>query len=172
MEPSEYWWRPEAITLPFSLGTLQWQPTQDERKAAYPLYVELNHLPGALTQLDGTDENIPPRLVLHPLAEVGRATRRVLGKAGRRISDRPTSFGQIALQVNGSGFRPFVERWGTRDQQYRRDGQHRAGFQSLHRQAVPGTGMRRPSARVSPANAAASSERIKPVVCQHGWGSS
>lgn len=90
-----------------------------QRRAAWKLYLELGDLPGALSRLDRVlDEEIPPKLVLAPFAQVGHATHRVLAHAGPQVGDRPTSFGQIALRVNKRGFRPFVERWGTRLQVY------------------------------------------------------
>lgn len=104
----------QVLTLPFSMGLARWQPSLDERRAAYALYVELNHLPGALSRVRDERNPLPPRLVLQPFAEVGHATRRVLAKAGRRVADCPSSFGQLALKINRTGFRPFVERWGTR----------------------------------------------------------
>lgn len=100
--------------LPFSLGLVRWQPSLDERRAAYALYVELNHLLGALSRIRDERNPLPPRLVLQPFTEVGHATRRVLAAAGRRVAECPSSFGQIALKVNRTGFRTFVERWGTR----------------------------------------------------------
>ncbi len=104
----------QVLTQPFSLGPVRWQPSLPERRAAYALYVELNHLPGALSRLRAPRAPLPPRLILQPFAEVGHATKRVLASAGPRVADRPSSFGQVALRINRVGFRSFVERWGAR----------------------------------------------------------
>jgi hypothetical protein len=103
-----------SLNLPFGLGGISgtWEPSEEERTAAWEMYVEL------ITRV--SVEQLGPgqgslREALSSLYSLFDTTRDILRKYGPDVAspqkeDR-LSFGHLAVQVLNRGLRPFLTKW-------------------------------------------------------------
>lgn len=99
-----------VVSLPFKIGSLEWEPDEAEAKAAWELYVEL------VTRISTQplDQNISfAREALDSLYSLFGTTREVLRGAGPEVGIKKDSVGGIAVAVLNQGLRPFLSRWHT-----------------------------------------------------------
>jgi hypothetical protein len=108
--------RPKNIRLGLNLYFLQisgtWEPNDDERKAAWELYVEL------VTRIStvplGPDEGLL-REALSSLYSLFATTREILRRYGPDVAEpKPRgqySFGFLAVAMLSYGLRPVLARW-------------------------------------------------------------
>jgi hypothetical protein len=103
-----------SLGLPFNLGSIAgtWEPDDQERRAAWELYVEL------ITRIsvDGPKEEEGfLREALSSLYTLFDTTRDILRRYGPDVATpkgaSDLSFGQIAVTVLNLGLRPLLARW-------------------------------------------------------------
>lgn len=103
-----------SLGLPFGLGSLggKWQPSEEERLAAWEMYVEL------ITRV--SIEELSPgegllREALSSIYTLFETTRNILRKYGPAVAapnaGSDLSFGIISVTVLNRGLRPFLARW-------------------------------------------------------------
>lgn len=97
-----------TVSLPFGLGSAEWEEDPTERKAAWALYVEL--VTRISVQPLGLDEGIL-REALASLHTLFGVTRDVLKAAGPDVGASSQSVGGIAIAVLNRGLRPFLAKW-------------------------------------------------------------
>ncbi len=100
-----------AVSLPFGIGRLEWQPDEVEAKAAWELYIEL--VTRISTQPLDRDVSVA-REALDSLYSLFETTRNVLRDAGPAVGIVRDSVGGIAVAVLNQGLRPFLSRWHSR----------------------------------------------------------
>jgi len=100
-----------SVSLPFGLGSAEWEPDLTERKAAWSLYVEL--VTRIAIEPLGEDEGVI-REALNSLYSLFATTRDVLKEAGPNVGASHNSVGGIAIAVLNKGLRPFLTRWHPR----------------------------------------------------------
>jgi hypothetical protein len=103
-----------SLGLPFGLGSLggTWEPSEDERNAAWEMYVEL------ITRI--SVEELAPgegflREALTSLYSLFETTRDILRKYGPGVAAPSTgsdlSFGIISIAVLNKALRPLLTKW-------------------------------------------------------------
>ena len=96
------------VSLPFGLGSAEWEADSTERYAAWSLYVEL------VTRISveplHEDEGIL-REALNSLYGLFKTTREILREAGPDVGASHNSVGGIAITVLNRGLRPFLTKW-------------------------------------------------------------
>ena len=97
-----------AISLPFGLGQLEFEPDEVQQRAAWELYVELTTK--ISVQPLCPDEGLM-REALSTLYSVFEASREILRRAGPLVAQGPNSFGPVAIQVLNKGLTPFLAKW-------------------------------------------------------------
>lgn len=97
-----------VVGLPFNLGSLEIEPDEVERNAAWELYVEL--VTRVTTQVIDPGEGVR-RESLKSLHYIFDITRQILKKSGPSVAQGPNSFGAIAIEVLNKGIRPFLTEW-------------------------------------------------------------
>lgn len=97
-----------SISLPFRLGSAEWEPDSTERKAAWSLYVEL--VTRIAVQPLEVDQGLL-REALTSLYNLFGVTRQVLKEAGPNVGASRDSVGGIAIAVLNNGLRPFLAKW-------------------------------------------------------------
>ncbi len=97
-----------SLTLPFGLGSAEWETDPTERRAAWSLYVELNTRI-AVQQLQA-DQGLL-REALNSLYSLFPSTRQILREAGPILGASRESVGGIAIRVLNEGLRPFLSKW-------------------------------------------------------------
>jgi hypothetical protein len=100
-----------SISLPFGIGSAEWQPDPTERRAAWSLYVELVTRI-AVQSLE--PEGGLPREALSSLHELFPTTREILREAGPGVGASRESVGGIAITVLNHGLRPVLAKWHPR----------------------------------------------------------
>lgn len=98
------------ITIPF-VGEVEFQPNDQERQAAWNLYVELQTR--IAVQPFRQDSGLL-REVLSSLYSLFVFTREVLRQAGPDVARTPESFGPLAIKVLTVGIAPFTTKWHQR----------------------------------------------------------
>lgn len=97
-----------SVSLPFGLGSAEWEADSTERDAAWSLYVEL------VTRISveplRKQEGIL-REGLNSLYSLFGTTREVLRNAGPGVGASHDSVGGIAIAVLNRGLRPFLTKW-------------------------------------------------------------
>lgn len=103
-----------SLGLPFGLGSIagKWEPDEEERRAAWEMYVEL------ITRVS-VDELGPGegslREALDSLYTLFGTTREILREHGPKVAapapGSELSFGLIAVGVLNGGLRPFLSKW-------------------------------------------------------------
>ena len=97
-----------SVSLPFGLGSAEWEADQTERHAAWSLYVEL--VTRISIQPLGQEEGIF-REALDSLYSLFETTREILKEAGPGVGASYNSVGGIAIAVLNQGLRPFLTKW-------------------------------------------------------------
>jgi len=103
-----------SLNLPFGLGGVNqtWQPDDDERVAAWELYVELVTRVATAPLRPG--EGLA-REALDSLYSLFDTTRGILRSHGPGVAkpkgDGSASFGTLAVTVLNSALRPFLSKW-------------------------------------------------------------
>jgi hypothetical protein len=103
-----------SINLPFGLGGVEqtWEPDDDERRAAWELYVELATRITTVPRQPGTGL---AHEALNSLYTLFRATREILRRYGPGVAqpkgDGSASFGTLAVTVLNDALRPLLAVW-------------------------------------------------------------
>lgn len=100
-----------SVSLPFGLGSAEWQSDDTQRRAAWSLYVEL--VTRIAVQSLEIDEGLL-REALNSLYSLFGTTRQVLKEAGPDVGASHNSVGGIAIAVLNRGLRPFLSKWHPR----------------------------------------------------------
>lgn len=97
-----------SVSLPFGIGSAEWQSDPTERRAAWSLYVEL------VTRIAVQPLEVDRGLVreaLNSLYSLFGTTREILKEAGPDVGATRESVGGIAIIVLNKGLRPFLSEW-------------------------------------------------------------
>ncbi|MFM2302967.1 MAG: hypothetical protein RLZZ135_370 [Cyanobacteriota bacterium] len=97
-----------SVSLPFGIGSAQWEPDPTERRAAWSLYVEL------MTRIAVQPLELDQGLLgesLTSLYSLFETTREILKAAGPGVGGSYWSVGGIAIAVLNNGLRPFLAKW-------------------------------------------------------------
>lgn len=97
-----------SVSLPFGIGSAEWQSDPTERRAAWSLYVEL--VTRIAVQSLEVDQGLL-REVLNSLYSLFGTTREILKEAGPNVGASRESVGGIAIIVLNNGLRPFLSKW-------------------------------------------------------------
>jgi hypothetical protein len=97
-----------SVSLPFGIGSAQWETDKTERRAAWSLYVEL--VTRIATQPLENDLGLL-REALTSLHSLFGTTREILKEAGPDVGASRNSVGGIAITVLNNGLRPFLSKW-------------------------------------------------------------
>ena len=97
-----------SLSLPFGIGSAEWEVTKTESKAAWELYIELATRI-AVQPLDA-EEGLA-REAMNSLYSLFASTRDILRKAGPEVGAAKNSVGGIAIAVLNNGLRPFLAKW-------------------------------------------------------------
>jgi len=100
-----------SVSLPFGIGSAEWESDDTERRAAWSLYVEL--VTRIAVQSLEIDEGLL-REALNSLYSLFGTTRQVLKDAGPDVGASHNSVGGIAIAVLNRGLRPFLAKWHPR----------------------------------------------------------
>lgn len=97
-----------TVSLPFGLGTAEWETDSTQRRAAWSLYVEL--VTRVAVQELESDAGLV-REVLNSLYTLFGTTREVLKESGPDVGATRESVGGLAIAVLNRGLRPFLTKW-------------------------------------------------------------
>ncbi|WP_373526078.1 hypothetical protein [Nostoc sp.] len=97
-----------SVSLPFGIGSAEWEADPTERKAAWSLYIEL--VTRIAVQPLETDQGLL-REALTSLYNLFPVTRQILKEAGPDVGASRDSVGGIAIAVLNNGLRPFLAKW-------------------------------------------------------------
>ncbi|MDM8519005.1 hypothetical protein QUF64_03095 [Anaerolineales bacterium HSG6] len=100
-----------SIGLPFGLGQIEFEANEQEQRAAWSLYVELQTRIAVQT-LDPDTGLL--REALSSLYSLFGLTREILKEAGPQVAHGENSFGPVAITVLNEGLRPFTAKWHPR----------------------------------------------------------
>jgi hypothetical protein len=97
-----------SVTIPFGIGSAEWEADPAERKAAWSLYVEL------VTRIAVQPLEIDQGLLREALASLYNLfpiTRQILKEAGPDVGISHNSVGGISITVLNKGLRPLLAKW-------------------------------------------------------------
>ncbi len=97
-----------SVSLPFGIGSAEWQADPTERRAAWSLYVELVTRV-AVQPLESSEGLL--REALNSLYSLFGTTREILKQAGPDVGASHDSVGGIAIAVLNNGLRPVLAKW-------------------------------------------------------------
>lgn len=97
-----------SFSLPFGIGSVEWEADPTERKAAWSLYIEL--VTRIAVQPLEADNGLL-REALASLYNLFPVTRQVLKESGPDVGASLDSVGGIAIAVLNNGLRPFLSKW-------------------------------------------------------------
>jgi hypothetical protein len=97
-----------SVSLPFGIGSVEWEADATEQRAAWSLYVEL--VTRIAVQPLDADQGLL-REALSSLYSLFPTTREILKAAGPSIGASRQSVGGIAIAVLNNGLRPFLTQW-------------------------------------------------------------
>lgn len=97
-----------SVSLPFGIGTVEWEVDPIESRVAWLLYVEL--VTRTAIQPLKSDQGLL-RETLNSLYSLFGTTRQILKEAGPIVGVSPKSVGGIAIAVLNNGLRPFLSKW-------------------------------------------------------------
>ncbi|MDZ8068543.1 MAG: hypothetical protein RMY64_23415 [Nostoc sp. DedQUE08] len=97
-----------SFSLPFGIGSVEWEADPTERRAAWSLYVEL--VTRIAVQPLEADNGLL-REALSSLYNLFPVTRQVLKEGGPDVGATYDSVGGIAIAVLNNGLRPFLSKW-------------------------------------------------------------
>ena len=100
-----------SVSLPFGIGSAEWEADSTQRKAAWSLYVEL--VTRIAVQPLEVDQGLL-REALNSLYSLFGTTREILKAAGPDVGASHDSVGGIAIAVLNNGLRPFLANWHPR----------------------------------------------------------
>jgi hypothetical protein len=100
--------RKVSVSLPFGIGSAEWETDETERKAAWCLYVELVTRV-AVQPLEANEGLL--REALNSLYALFSTTREILKEAGPGVGGSRSSVGGIAIATLNLGLRPFLAKW-------------------------------------------------------------
>jgi len=100
-----------SVSLPFGLGSAEWEADSTERRAAWSLYIELVTRI-AVEPLESEEGLL--REALNSLYSLFGSTREILKAAGPDVGASLDSVGGIAIAVLNRGLRPFLTKWHPR----------------------------------------------------------
>lgn len=100
--------RKVSVSLPFGIGSAEWESDPTERNAAWSLYVELVTRI-AVQSLDIDQGTV--REAMNSLYSLFSSTREILKQAGPDVGASHDSVGGIAIAVLNNGLRPFLSKW-------------------------------------------------------------
>ncbi len=100
--------RKVSVSLPFGIGSAEWQADPTERRAAWSLYIEL--VTRVAVQPLETDQGLLGES-LTSLYSLFGTTREILKDAGPDVGASHNSVGGIAIAVLNNGLRPFLAKW-------------------------------------------------------------
>lgn len=97
-----------SLSLPFGIGSVEWELDQTQSRAAWSLYVEL--VTRIAVEPLKADEGLV-REALNSLYSLFGTTREILKAAGPDVGIALNSVGGIAIAVLNRGLRPFLAKW-------------------------------------------------------------
>lgn len=97
-----------SVSIPFGIGSAEWESDPTERRAAWSLYVELVTRI-AVEPLEGEEGLL--REALNSLYSLFGTTREILKEAGPDVGASKNSVGGISIAVLNRGLRPFLAKW-------------------------------------------------------------
>ncbi len=97
-----------SFSLPFGIGSVEWEVDQKQSRAAWSLYVEL--VTRIAVEPLKADEGLV-REALNSLYSLFGTTREILKEAGPDVGASKNSVGGIAIAVLNKGLRPFLAKW-------------------------------------------------------------
>ena len=97
-----------SFSLPFGIGSVEWEADPTERRAAWSLYVEL--VTRIAVQSLEADQGLL-REALTSLYNLFPVTRQILKEAGPDVGASCNSVGGIAIAVLNNGLRPFLAKY-------------------------------------------------------------
>ncbi|AFY33552.1 hypothetical protein [Calothrix sp. PCC 7507] len=97
-----------SVSLPFGIGSAEWEADPTQRRAAWSLYVELVTRV-AVQPLESSEGLL--REALNSLYSLFGTTREILKQAGPDVGASHDSVGGIAIAVLNNGLRPVLARW-------------------------------------------------------------
>ena len=120
-----------SVSLPFSLGSAEWELDNTQRRAAWCLYVEL--VTRIAMESLGEDEGLL-REALNSLYSLFGTTREILKIAGPDVGVSLDSVGGTAINVLNKGLRPFLTKWHPRLQVWEAKRPSDVSFQEYEQQ--------------------------------------
>ncbi len=96
------------VSLPFGLGSAEWEADSTQRRAAWALYVEL--VTRVAVQELANDAGLV-REAMNSLYTIFGTTREILREAGPDVGASRESVGGLAIAVLNPGLRPFLTKW-------------------------------------------------------------
>lgn len=97
-----------SLSLPFGIGSVQWEVDRTQSRAAWSLYIEL--VTRIAVEPLQADEGLV-REALNSLYSLFGTTREILKAAGPDVGISINSVGGIAIAVLNRGLRPFLAKW-------------------------------------------------------------
>ncbi|MGB3516016.1 MAG: hypothetical protein WBA43_06150 [Elainellaceae cyanobacterium] len=97
-----------SVSLPFGLGSAEWEADSTQRRAAWALYVEL--VTRVAVQELANDSGLV-REAMNSLYTLFGTTREILREAGPDVGASRESVGGLAIAVLNQGLRPFLTKW-------------------------------------------------------------
>jgi hypothetical protein len=97
-----------AVSLPFGLGSAEWEADPTQRRAAWALYVEL--VTRVAVQELADDAGLV-REAMNSLYTLFGTTREILRAAGPDVGASRESVGGLSIAVLNQGLRPFLSKW-------------------------------------------------------------
>lgn len=97
-----------SVSLPFGIGSAEWEADPTERNAAWSLYIELVTRI-AVQSLEVEQGTV--REAMNSLYSLFSTTREILKQAGPDVGASHNSVGGIAITVLNNGLRPFLSKW-------------------------------------------------------------
>jgi hypothetical protein len=97
-----------TVSLPFGLGSAEWEADSTQRSAAWALYVEL------VTRIAVQELEQDAGLVreaMNSLYTLFGTTREILRSSGPDVGATRDSVGGLAIAVLNKGLRPFLSKW-------------------------------------------------------------
>ncbi len=104
-----------SLSLPFGIGSVEWEVDQTQSRAAWSLYVEL--VTRIAVEPLEADQGLV-REALNSLYSLFGTTREILKEAGPDVGASKNSVGGIAIAVLNNGLRPFLAEWHPKLQAY------------------------------------------------------
>ncbi|MGK7897065.1 MAG: hypothetical protein AB4372_26485 [Xenococcus sp. (in: cyanobacteria)] len=97
-----------SVSLPFGIGSVEWEVDQTQSRAAWSLYIEL--VTRIAVEPLKADEGLV-REALNSLYSLFGTTREILKEAGPDVGASKNSVGGIAIAVLNKGLRPRLAKW-------------------------------------------------------------